>query len=727
MFFYATGCNYISHRTISKDADRTAEDPEPDYNVSLDEDYQDFSSFIFMGNRIENFSTYFNPFYTAQSDFDDAMTEYRTSTISAYNRRLDSLNITPPLQGSTREKLNKVIERASKVLQYHKNSAFLDDAVLLIGKTYYFLTDYLQAERKFNEFLSKLSTSELSDEALLYLGRTKLRLGKLDEGQNILNNLVKNTTDPEIKSEAAQELGYSAVSKKNYADAVNYLKESINYTKDKERKAEKQYILGKIYTLQDPSQSPSFYLQSVNTTSDFDLQFYANLNYAKSLRTGKDYGRAGSLLNDLNSKYRDYPDYKQLVELEIANNLYEQGKYKDAKREYFETIIDYPASVVSADAYYFLARHYETIEKDYLEALVNYNKAVLENANSDYSPISSKRSEVLSRYFELKSVIDGTPAIQIPENNKDLERYRRIYEEEKGIIPPRQEGDPNGTDPKGGGYKFFFDSTNPGSDTAINNNTGDAKFDAYLELSEIFLYELNKPDSAEFYLKRVLDMYNEPARTSKVNYTLAVIYKNTGRSAEADALFRKIIQENPNTIFANESRKQIGIQEVEIEQDASEELYKDAARKIAGRDYTGASTSLHELLEKHPSSNYVPQALYTLGWLYENELRNADSSIMYYGRLSDNYPASEYTAQIKGKLELYNSTNGINKGTDTTTGTTPVDTTKKNTEPPVNTEIKEENTSTPPVEETTTPNTEEKLSPEEIERLLRESEGNENK
>ena len=63
----------------------------------------------------------------------------------------------------------------------------------------------------------------------------------------------------------------------------------------------------------------------MNLTSDFDLSFFSKLNYAKSLIFIKDYRQAGKMLEELNSKYREYPEYKQLVELEMANNYYAQG------------------------------------------------------------------------------------------------------------------------------------------------------------------------------------------------------------------------------------------------------------------------------------------------------------------------------------------------------------------------------------------------------------------
>jgi len=267
--FNAVSCNYTTHRTVSKTQGSDVEDPEPDYDVTLEDDYQDYVTYIYMGNRSESFGTFFNKFYTALDDYDEAMKDYKASTIATYNRRLDSLNIIPAISPTAKEKLTKVIERCSKIIQFNKNTRFIDDAVLLIGKSYYFMGDFLQAERKFNEFHSKLTKSELLDEVSLFSGRTKIKLGETDEGVKILKNLLDNTKDINIKSEVAFDLGIIALTKNDYKTSIEYIRNSIKYTDDKEKMAEKQYILAKILTLYDPLKAYKEYYKVIDNTSDF--------------------------------------------------------------------------------------------------------------------------------------------------------------------------------------------------------------------------------------------------------------------------------------------------------------------------------------------------------------------------------------------------------------------------------------------------------------------------
>lgn len=695
---YLTGCNYASHHTISK-TNTDEEDPEPVYETSLDPDYQDFVSYIYMGNRSNNFSTFFNVYYTAKQDFDLAMEEYRTTTLAAYNKRLDSLNINSALSSGGKEQLNNVIKGASKVIQYRKNSRFIDDAVLLIGKSYYFLNDFLQAERKFNEFLSKLSSSDLTDEAKLFLGKTKLKLGQVKDAETILKNLVTNSPNNSIKSEAAQDLAIYAVSKKDYETAIKYFEESVKFAVDSDKKAEKQYILAKIYAINKPLQAASQYKKAMDMTSDFDLSFYSKLNYAKSLVVIKDYRQAAKMLEELDSKYREYPEYKQLVELEMANNYYAQGNFKRALNKYYEVIVEYPGTISSADAYYYLAKYYEKEKDDYLNALVNYNKVGQESLYSDFAIESSKKSATLDRYFVLEATINQTDKREIPTENINVESFRRVFNDERGIesnsnkdgennIPGQEEGSPKGM--KGRGYPpvdtYMLDSLDSGEektpkelnqkqndqtgttpvDTLLNKTedpilidtttteVADPRFDAYFEMAELFFYKLGRADSAEYYLETILRMYDDSDKISKVMYALANVYKNSGNTAKANEYFERVINEYPNSIFANESRKVLGRQIVEAEHDPSEDLFSDASSDVLNKRYDDAASKLRRLISEYPSSSFVPNSLYSLGWMYENVYGNNDSAIVYYSRLKDGYPQTSFYAQVSGKLDAIN-------------------------------------------------------------------------
>ena len=73
-------------------------------------------------------------------------------------------------------KYNQTIEKASKILELHPNSKYVDDAVLILGECFYHKKDFIKAKRKFEELTSYFQESEYFDVGRLWLARTNIKL-----------------------------------------------------------------------------------------------------------------------------------------------------------------------------------------------------------------------------------------------------------------------------------------------------------------------------------------------------------------------------------------------------------------------------------------------------------------------------------------------------------------------------------------------------------------------
>ncbi|HMS64629.1 MAG TPA: tetratricopeptide repeat protein [Ignavibacteria bacterium] len=621
--------------------DSTSDDPEPNYDISLDNNYQDFTSYLYPGNRVENFTAYFNTHFRAEEDYDEAMAEYKTSLISIYSRQLDSLGVELPVSGNIKDKLNKSIERASKIIQFHKNSKYIDNAVLLIGKSYYYLQDYFNAERKFDEFISKLSSSENADEAILFLGRTKFRLGKKDEGRTILQSLLKSTDDNEIKSLTIRDLGILEYNSGNVSQSVSDFKASIDYSNDNERKAESQYILANIISIYKPEESAKEYQKVLEYTSDFDLTFFANLNTAKGLIYNKNFSNADEILTTLRKKYRDFPAYTQLVDLEIANNLYAQNKIFEADQKYYDVIVRYPGSVSSSDAYYYLAKHDEDVDKDYYNALLNYKKSVEENPTSNYHKESTEKVTTLERYFSLLGSADDSVKVIIPTVNSEVEKYRRNYNLEKGIEqPPENNGEQNkGTPPSD-------PNTNPGGPGGPDDGSGKGRPGGFsnmyfkalsdsLEIPEVQTDEGNSNENYEGQDQNIKNKENTEIKETDVSKEPVV----------TDTLTKK---EEVKTVNSDSIKAVADSIEAVTKEDKKFNSYYEIAEifiyNLPQKD--SAEHYLKLLLKKFPDPAKQAKVLYTLGNFYKNNDNIAASDEIFNKIISD-YPSSIYAFESK--------------------------------------------------------------------------------
>jgi len=68
---------------------------------------------------------------------------------------------------------------------------------------------------------------------------------------------------------------------------------------------------------------------------------------------------------------------------------------------------------------------------------------------------------------------------------------------------------------------------------------------------------------------------------------------------------------------------------------------------LLNKEYDFAITQFLRVFNEYPESNYAPRSLYSLGWLYETDLKNYDSSLYYYQLLMEKYPKSQYSKDVR--------------------------------------------------------------------------------
>jgi TolA-binding protein len=257
----------------------------------------------------------------------------------------------------------------------------------------------------------------------------------------------------------------------------------------------------------------------------------------------------------------------------------------------------------------------------------------------------------------------------------------------------------------------------------------DRVFNAYYEIAEIFIYNLNQQDSAEHYLQILLAKFPDSDRQAKLLYTLGNFYKNNSKQAEADLTFSKIISNYPNTIYANESKKVLGIktEETEFTKSPADQFLKQALDLLDENKFTEAVAVLNDFIFKYPNDTLIAKALYGVGWIYENKLNNKDSSVFYYKLLKEKFPESQYTININPKLEYIaslevNDTTGIVKGNLDSANTKIKNDSIGETPNKSILNLKKDDDTGIIKPDTTNPGEENKLTQEEIDKLLKETE-----
>ena len=118
----------------------------------------------------DNFTTYFNLYYNTATLFEDAEND-----ILSQKRDLFS-NEPLIVSGNAKASLVKVIEKSSKLLQFYSNSSYVDEALTMLGKSFYYQSNYQKSKREFEELLATNPDDEIVTEANLWIAKCLFEL-----------------------------------------------------------------------------------------------------------------------------------------------------------------------------------------------------------------------------------------------------------------------------------------------------------------------------------------------------------------------------------------------------------------------------------------------------------------------------------------------------------------------------------------------------------------------
>jgi tetratricopeptide (TPR) repeat protein len=533
----------------------------------------------------------------------------------------------------------------------------MDKSVLLIGKSYYYLGDYIKAERKFSEFISRLSASKYIEEAQLYLAKTQLRLENEDPAVDRLENLVKTSKNKSVVSESYQSIAENYLNKKDYENAIKNFKKAIELSQDDEFKAQMQFIVAAVTSKTNPKLAAGEFEKVLDYDPSFDLEFYAKYNSAKNLVLSGNFSKAQSMIEDLEVKYKDNAPFLGQIYYLKGANYEKKTDYKNALEQYYYVIMNYPGSISSADASFRIGNYYENVLKDYLNAFRYYRFSTEQSAAGSNSLSASKKTATFKKYFDLRSKITG----ETINTDYDSEFKRKTSSAPTEEFQIKEQGDEGNGKPGGLRMIFLTDSLETPLLDSFNlkqEELAQAKF----ELAELFLYDLNTPDSCEYYFKQSFDQSEDREFKAKVLFALAALYRSVNNNSQNEEVLKQIVVEYPTSTVANASRTLLNMSLVEnVTSDSGDSLYFQSQEMFLRGDYTAALQGFRELITYNPSSVHLAKSLFGCGWIYENVIKNYDSAYFYYSSLVKNVPNSEAAAIVADKLSEYET---YNKGID---------------------------------------------------------------
>lgn len=556
-----------------------------------------------------NLTTYFNIYYNANRLFEEGEKEIRKQEIDLIKKNLQShifnIPLLPTTPATSQQKLTDAIAKSSKILSLHSSSSYVDDAIFLIGKSYYLMNEHFKAERKFQELLATSNDEELKNEAKLFLVKTYRKQLLFEKELSLLNEL-QNTDDDEIKSEVYFEFGYLYQQQKNKDEAFKYFEKAIELTENDLLIPYLSYSLGNLATQLNKKDEANNYFTKLKDLEDIDYHFLAEFELINLSSAENKIDKYKSMLED-----PLYKSYRDKIEYEIAMSYYLDKKYETALSYFNKIDTTYKNSEVSGKSYFTQAEYYEIVKGDLIKALDKYKSAIANKLTPDLKIIADEKYSSLNIYLKTKNEIAKIEILIDTLNSQ----YQNI---------------------KSDSLKNISISA---KDSLVNLLSAQQ-----YELATYFYINKNNVDSASYYLNKIVNSKNKTEIVASSIYMLAEI-TNINKSLK-DSLYNILITDYPKSKYSSKINK-----DKKIKSEVAFSSLEEAEKYLTSQNYLKAQEVYSRIIKTTSSPQEKEKAMLALGFIYEKYLQRNDSAKSIYSKIVDQFPKSTSTERIKGRIK----------------------------------------------------------------------------
>lgn len=657
-----------------------------------------------------DFTTYFNLYHNAKTLYYDA------EELIIKERKDIFFVSEAAIPAGANQNLPKVIEKFSKLLQFHNKSSYVDDALFLIGKAFYYQKSYIKASRKFQELIATQPNSSLVIDATLWLGKSEMQMKKFDSGLKYLDEakqMALKEKNNDILSEVyVEEVRYLKFQEK-FAEAVQKLRDIVALDLSDELSAKALFETGELLfrKLDNPAEAATAYKTTLDFSPPFDVEYNSRLNYSICLR---EMGKLDESQANLEEMSREFKFLEKIDEIYLQKglNLKRMAKYDEAYKQLY--VLDTLAqnSVSSGVARFELGDMFENNLRNFDSAFVYYSKAEKSASTVDYVKKIKEKSALFKRYEGLHTNLyvytrqlayladpiefkkdslnfyaDSAdarladlfkPVEQLTDSAKRaLDSLKAVKDsldnlakqqggQPGGIVPdeeelvtgrPKGEGDPEGKGPEQGLGNQPVTVQKKGWAPVMPQISADSLKSllskVYFDLGNVFFGEIIIPDSSYHYYTLLLSEYPGSKFTGQALFSLASYYLDKNEKSTADSIFQVVYDNFQNESVVNLAADKLGKPKILLNASPADQLFEEAEKVYYTKEFSKAVQKYYSVFRLYPETFTAPKSLLAAGFVLENDLMLRDSAFAVYDTLVTRYPQTRFTNKIAPKVNFY--------------------------------------------------------------------------
>ena len=356
---------------------------------------------------------YFNTYYNAQRYFRQAEKARKEIERQQPERKGREDSRTRPYGRQQRGRGGKdpnqlydqAARKASKVLEKHRDSDLVDDAMFLLGRAFYWQGHYRDAARSFRDLETNFPDSEYFTRSRYWRGLCLEGQADYAEARSIYRALFSAAGDADLAARSGMRLGEMAFEQEEFASAIEEYRSTLEGFPKAGNRAELWLRLGEAaVALEDSSlfgTAAEAFAQVLRESPGKRVEYSARLEQGRLFYQMGEIEKAKDtylrLLKD--GSFRTFEGQTRLL---IGQYYEDQGLPEEALREFTRIRDDFPQTDASAMAVYrtaliYLSRNADRVgAREYLETVSG------EKRNSEAAELAK---ETLSDLVEVEKLL----------------------------------------------------------------------------------------------------------------------------------------------------------------------------------------------------------------------------------------------------------------------------------------------------------------------------------
>lgn len=616
-----------------------------------------------------NLTAHYNVYFNGNESFKKGVKTYEEKYRDDYSRLLPVFTYgNEELSKSISGEMDVAIKKATKLITLHSIKAkpevkkgrlsanekefynkseynnWVDDAYVLMGKSYFYEMDYDKATETFNFVLREFPKELAKYQGEIWLARINIEKGEYREADKILTQLASDKKFPKkLALLYYSTAAHLALKQEQYPNAIKNLEKALELVHQKKIKLRYLYILAQLYQqTKQNKKAVDFYTKVIRKNPPYEMTFNARINLAGMVEAGTKSGK--DIKQQLKKMLRDdkNKDFLDQIYYALGNFEMKQGNEEKAIELYKLSVVKSTENNDQKGLSCLTLANYYYDHKLYVPAQVYYDSTVQYiNPNYPNYELISAKAASLSRLVENLNNISREDSLQRVAKMTPQERQQFINK----IINDLRAKEAQEQLAESQRLQEYYQNQARQNFTQGQSNTTAPKWYFYNPVS----VSQGIKDFQLKWGKRKLED-NWQRRNKSISSFGPEVAENTGEK-QTTAETKKIADnKDPQFYIQNlpltDSLMQASTKLIIESYFNGGQVYRNELK-----DYKDATDLYEEMLKKYPDNDYKLAVYYQLYVMYTNMNETAKAQ-KYRDILVNQYPSTNY-AQIITNPEFY--------------------------------------------------------------------------